>query len=158
MNHAHRGSPLFLVPLWLLLAGLCGATALDGIGDPTRPPAGVMLSAAAAASAAASGVAPAEAPPPEDRPKPVVLDLQSIRYQPDTGQAVAVINGEVVEVGDKVGDMRVISISRHGAELKGPAGVRKLTLRFDVIESSESDPLPEVGKVGTAARGRKESK
>jgi hypothetical protein len=146
-----------------MAASPCGAAAdFKGIGDPTLPPVGVAISAAGAASATASlpGHAPgqAQAPAPsEQRPKPVALDLQSIRFRPDTGHAVAVINGEVVEVGDKVAEMRVMSISRHGAELKGPAGLRKLTLRFDVIES-ESDPLPVVGKVGTAGRGLKESK
>lgn len=134
-----------------------GADDLTGIGDPTRPPPGVMVKrngtpgAAGAPGEAASG---ASVPDDDAQPKPVELSLQAIRFIPDTGHAVAMINGELVEVGDTVTGMRVMTISRTVTVLKGPGGLRRLTLELD---SDESNSKPTSGE-GAATGGRKESK
>jgi hypothetical protein len=134
---------------------------LKGIGDPTRAPAGVagkqsIGGARGSAVAAAQGASGASSPDGEaEKPKPVVLTLQAIRYDPGNGQAVAMINDELVEVGGKVSGLSVVSISRNVAVLKGPAGQRRLAL---LLESEEINPKSSTDKGGTAKRGRKEIK
>lgn len=134
------------------------ASALQGIGDPTRPPPGVVLKRNAAGEVIPTGPAgsASAASAPVDQPKPVALTLQAIRYEPSTKYAAAVINDEMVEVGDKVAGMTVMSISRSEAVLKGPAGLRKLTLRFEIEDEKTSTPDAREG--AAAERGRKESK
>jgi hypothetical protein len=87
--------------------------------------------------------------------KPVVLTLQAIRYDVRTGQAVALINDQVVLVGDKVGDMSLVSLSRNVAVLKGASGQRRLTLLPDTEDVNEN---PATDTAHAARRGRKESK
>ena len=69
------------------------------------------------------------------------------------------INDELVSVGDKVGGMRVISITRETAVLKGPSGVRRLSLLVDEREEMPSKAVSVASEKGEAAEGgRKESK
>ena len=138
---------------------------LKGIGDPTRPPPGLMVKpgqagvpAAPSGASGASGVAGSSGEAAAEKPRPVKLALQAIRYDLDTGDAVAMINDELVQVGSKVAGMSVVSISRHGAVLKGPSGTRRLRLLSDEAEE-EVDPKPASGTGETAKEGgRKESK
>jgi hypothetical protein len=131
--------------------------ALKGIGDPTRAPAGVTGKQAAGTPGSAAPAASGASSPEDEaeKPKPVVLTLQAIRYDLGNGQAVAMINDELVHIGDKVSGLSVVSISRNVAVLKGPAGQRRLVL---LLESEEMDPKSVTDKGGAAKRGRKESK
>lgn len=102
--------------LWL--AGLvASATALAQAPDPTRPAAALISpeSGGAAAAPAASGV------------QAVIL-----RHG---GKSGAVVNGQYVEVGGKLGDKRVLKISESEVVLMGAAGreVLKVTPAIDKV-------------------------
>ena len=147
-----------------LLAGVplltVGAQEIAGITDPTRAPPGLMLKtqggagpsgvgagaedAAMAASGAASA-ASAAAPPPAK------IVLGAIRYDIESGVGVALLDGQAVMVGAKVGGMTVLSITRNEVTLKGPGGIKRLTL---IDETDKSGPPA----AKTARRGRKETK
>lgn len=146
-----RIGPLLLLPL------IMSATAqpFKGVGDPTRPPAGAMRpqagsggpgAAASAASAASMPASAASAPEPR-----LPLQLDAIRFDAARGASVALINGELVRVGERVQALTVESISREDVVLRGASGIRRLTLR---IESEPPSPV----SARAAARGRKEKK
>lgn len=89
----------------LLLVACIGATsALAQVPDPTRP-AGVAM-----APAAAGGVA-----------APLESGVQAVILRRG-GKSAAVINGQYVEVGGKLGDKRVLSIGESEVVLKGEGG------------------------------------
>ena len=88
-----------------------------GQADPMRPPAG-MAEAPRAADAAA---APAAG---ESAVQTVILRHGS--------KPIAVIGGEQVTLGDRVGDARVVKISESEVVLAGPAGRQVLKLNPDV--------------------------
>jgi hypothetical protein len=121
-----------VIALALLLAGLVFAgfvpTAAAELNDPTRPPAGFV-------ERAASGEATALASPPAP------LELSALFLMGDSPYAV--LDGQVVRVGDSLPAGRVIRIDEHGVRLKTPAGTRQLEL------------LPEVKKT-PAGRARME--
>ncbi|MDO9236743.1 MAG: hypothetical protein Q7U28_12040 [Aquabacterium sp.] len=149
-----------------MLAGVplltVGAQEIAGITDPTRAPPGVLLKtqggagpsgagsgagaedAAMAASGAASA-ASAAAPPPAK------MVLGAIRYDIESGMGVALLDGQAVMVGAKVGGMTVLSITRNEVMLKGHGGIKRLTL---IDETDKSGPPA----AKTARRGRKEIK
>ena len=91
--------------LSVLLAGLIGAgPVLAQVPDPTRP-AGILLTPEAGAGAAA----------------PVESGVQTVILRPG-GKSAAVINGQYVVVGDKLGDKRVLKITESEVVLKGESG------------------------------------
>ncbi|MCX7156849.1 MAG: hypothetical protein NTW45_10470 [Rhodocyclales bacterium] len=91
--------------LSLLLAGLVGVgPVLAQVPDPTRP-AGIV-----AAPDGGEGVA-----------APVESGVQTVILRPG-GKSAAVINGQYVEVGDRLGDKRVLKISESEIVLKGESG------------------------------------
>lgn len=97
----------------LLIGGILGAgAALAQVPDPTRPP-DAEAAGSAAAAAADSGV------------QTVILRRG--------GKSAAVIDGQYVEIGGKVGDKRVLKISESEVVLKGPGGreVLKVTPAVD---------------------------
>jgi MSHA biogenesis protein MshK len=99
------------VLVWALAAGQAAAQAM---GDPTQPPA--ILAAPGGA------VAP-------DPSAPVALQLQSILVSREAGgRRVAVINGELVRPGAKIGDAVVISVNENTVVLR--RGKNKETLRL----------------------------
>jgi hypothetical protein len=93
-----------LGPLALLLAAWVGAgSALAQVPDPMRPAAAVMApDVAGGAGSVESGV-------------------QTVILRPG-GKSAAVINGQYVVVGDKLGDKRVLKISESEIVLKGESG------------------------------------
>lgn len=123
------------------LAVTGGAEPLKGVGDPTRPPPGLMPDAgradgggrgpgvaltglgaqatAAAASAAQAGAGKATFGP---------LVLQAIRYDAFAGQGLALISGQWVQAGERVHGMRVQSVSRDAVVLKGQGGLKRLSM------------------------------
>jgi MSHA biogenesis protein MshK len=81
----------------------------DDLRDPTRPPT-AMLAPAAAASA------PADAP-----------QLQSVLLGKGRPPA-AVISGQLVLLGGRLGDAKLVRVTERGAVLKGPQGETTLAL------------------------------
>lgn len=81
----------------------------DDLRDPTRPPA-AMLAPAAAASAVA------------DAPQ-----LQSVLLGKGRPPA-AVISGQLVLLGGRLGDAKLVRVTERGAVLKGPQGETTLAL------------------------------
>ena len=126
-----RRPPLAVTGLLLVAAALAQAGPL---ADPTRPPpglAGVPMPGASrtarglaaggpvTAARAAAATAPARALPAEV--------LQSVQL-PVRGPAVAMVDGQLVKAGDKVGDRLVLSIDSQGLVLRGDAGTERLWL------------------------------
>jgi MSHA biogenesis protein MshK len=91
-----------------LVAGSTAAAAQ--LADPTRPP------LAAEPAAAMAGARPS-----------VASGLQSVILR-KKGKPAALINGEIVELGGKVGESRLVKVSEDAVVLKGPAGVETLRL------------------------------
>lgn len=170
---------LCLVPVWV--QAMPWMEELKGIGDPTRPPYGAAMGKGGALPIEGAASDAAAAKP---KVKPVGLKLQGIRYDAARGHGVAMINDEIVEVGDSVSGMKVVSISAQMAVLKGPGGVRKLRLLVDPEEpapepqaepkadakaspashdtkaptegATDKQPVPDKGQDETAKGGRKE--
>jgi len=94
----------------LLLCMSCAAHAA-GLPDPTRPPAG--FDAGSAAAAQPSG--------------PVLQEVRTIG-----ARRSAVISGQAVKVGSRVGDAMVTRIDEDRVQLHGPEGMQTLKLFPDV--------------------------
>jgi MSHA biogenesis protein MshK len=96
-----------------LLAGMSSASAQEGasLPDPTRPPG--VLSGGGVEGGAEAG-----------------LRLQSVLTKGD--RPMAIISGQVVRVGEKVGEARLVRVTENEAVLRGPGGVERLFLVSDV--------------------------
>lgn len=102
------------IAVWVALGLAAGAASAQALGDPTQPPA--MLTAPAGAVVA-------------DSSEPAPLQLQSILVSREAGgRRVAVINGEVVRAGARIGDAVVDSVGEHTVVLR--RGKHKETLRL----------------------------
>ena len=114
--------------------GLVGA-GLAQVQDPTRPPAALVVPEPGAAAAS-----------------PVESGLQTVIMRPG-GKSAAVINGQYVEVGGKVGDRRVVRISESEVVLKGESGreVLRMTPAIDKMPSGKS-PAAKPKATGTPGR------
>lgn len=114
------------------------ASDLKNIADPTRPPPGLYRPAsvaagmpgtttpapAVAAASVASDAAPALAAPP-----PRGMRLQAVRHNGPSGGGVAMIDGELIELGGRVpGGWTLSAMNSDEVWLTGPAGQRRLTL------------------------------
>lgn len=99
----------------LLLAGFVGAgSAVAQVPDPTRPAAAVMTTEAPGSAAA-----------------PVESGVQTVILRPG-GKSVAVINGQQVAVGGKLGDKRVMKITESEVVLKGESGREVIRVTPDI--------------------------
>ena len=78
------------------------------IADPTRPPVGVPETEGEAGAAAG----------------PV---LQSVLI-PKAGRPLAVIDGQQVRLGERLGERRLVRLSEREAVLDGPLGIERLQL------------------------------
>lgn len=111
---ADRLKPLMthlMLPICLLLAAteLCAQS--GAVADPTRPP-------TAQGEAATSGAEVQDMAP---------VGLQTI-IRRKGAKPMAVINGETVTLGGKVGESRVTKITETEVVLDGPAGREVLTM------------------------------
>lgn len=117
-----------------LLGQAGGAVDLKNIADPTRPPPGMYRpapSAAAPAASAAAFAAPAasSAASAVVPPAPRAMRLQSVRHNGPSGGGVAMIDGELIELGGRVpGGWTLSAMNSEEVWLTGPAGQRRLTL------------------------------
>ncbi len=106
-----------VVATFAAFAAFPAAAAGQALGDPTQPPAVLAAPGSAAAVHAAD---PAE---------PAALQLQSILVSREAGgRRIAVINGEVVRAGAKIGDAVVESVGESSVVLR--RGKNKQTLRL----------------------------
>lgn len=122
--------------LKLLLAGILVApgwgTAVQAqLADPTKPPVAVSAPTPDAPNAAAASTG-----------------LQSIILR-KSGKPAALINGEVVELGGKLGEARLVRITEDSVVLKGPEGEETLRLTPAAVKK--------VGAGETAPRGSRET-
>lgn len=111
-----NGLRIGLIPWMFLLA--TGVPAQ--VADPTRPPDVLQVPADGAAFA-----------------MPVETGVQTIILRPG-GKAAAVINGQQVVVGGKLGDKRVVRITEREVVLKGAGG----TETIKVTPAVEKAPRP----------------
>lgn len=164
------GLTAIMVSLAWPLGGWSAEGDLKGIGDPTRPPPGVMLKqqqqmvggaigqfvnpggaiVPAGAAPAASAASDAEGGKTEEFTGSQ-WSLSGIRIDKATGQGVAIVGEDVVRVGDTIHGMKVVSITYDEVQIKGPDGIRKLKF-------SEVNEISGVTPVRSAKRGRKERK
>ncbi len=107
-----------------VLAVPCGYARAEALPDPTRPPAALE-----------APVAPSATTPP------AATGLQTIIRRVGRKPA-AVINGEYVELGAKVGEAKLLQIGDDSVILQGPAGKEVLKL------------TPNVGKAEPTAAGK----
>ena len=121
-----------------MLAG--HALAQVPMADPTRPPPALE----AASSVAADGTARANVAPP--------AGLQAIIRRPGR-KPVAVINGETVELGGKVGEATLVSLGDAEAILQGAQGKETLRLTPTALRLP-AGKLDQVGSVRTERVGR----
>lgn len=91
----------------LMLAVLIGAASAQ-VPDPTRPADAPVVTPGATGSSGGSAT-PAES------------GVQTVILRPG-GKSAAVINGQYVEVGGKLGDKRVLKITESEVVLKGESG------------------------------------
>lgn len=101
--------------------------------DPTRPPNAVLRAMSAkntgampAAPQASTDVASGASAPA--RPVKREARLTSVRVSASGHDNVALIDGQLVQVGDRVGDSTVASIDDNGVVLRGPKGSQRLSL------------------------------
>jgi len=111
---------LFWITLLASLAASAHVLAEDNLPDPTRPPAGLQTSTAASAPAVAE-----------------TLVLQSVLLNAGRSPA-AVISGQLVPLGGRLGELRLAQISEHGVQLKGPQGTTTLRLMPDVHKQARA--------------------
>lgn len=100
---------------WLLLSAIPAVAAAQTLVDPTRPPDSL---------GARSGVNP----------------LQSIIISPT--RRAAIVYGQTVELGEKVGDFRLIEVSENGVVLQGARGLEVLTLFPNMKMNKKATVLP----------------
>ncbi|HUW29967.1 MAG TPA: hypothetical protein VMV97_15340 [Sulfuriferula sp.] len=100
-----------LLPFAFFLAP--STSAADALQDPTRPPAELSMPQGGAGALAPSGP-----------------QLQSVQIS--ARQRSAMISGQHVKVGDKIGAARVVMITENEVVLKGGNGLQTLKLFPDV--------------------------
>ncbi len=124
-----RGVTAIIAGVATALLGLAGAAHAQ-LADPTRP-SGATVQAAESAPGETS----------------TASGLQSVILRKQ-GKPAALINGEVVELGGKVGEARLIKVSEDAVVLKGPGGEETLRL----MPAAEKKII-KVGAGGTAKSG-----
>ncbi|RIX46935.1 MAG: hypothetical protein D3M94_09550 [Rhodocyclales bacterium GT-UBC] len=100
---------LLILTLWS-----AGHHAAWADSDPTRPPATWLMQP--------GGEGDGSADP---------FRLQSVLW-PQQGKPVAIIGGQVVQIGGKVGGSTLVKLSEHDAVLRGADGITRLYLTPDV--------------------------
>lgn len=129
--------------LILALPFLLASPAWAQLADPTRPPAQAAVPVGDAASAAA--VAPA------------AIGLQSVILSRDgKGRPAAVINGEVVQLGGKVGEARLVKVAEDHVVLLSAEGRETLRLMPAAEKIMKVGAGKTAGSIGmNAAKGEK---
>lgn len=108
----------------------------ESLPDPTRPPAELAVVSSGAAVAEQGAV------------------LQSVILSP--GRDAAIISGQLVRLGEKFGDDRLVAVSEGQAVLKGAQGRRVLTL-FPEIARSRSGESQATAQAAGAVKIKKKT-
>lgn len=95
----------------LVLVG-ASAFAQRTVFDPMRPPVGIVADPASAADGKELAVSPV---------------LQSV-VVPVRGKPIAIIGGQQVRLGEKIGENRLVRLNEREAVLEGPGGIERLSL------------------------------
>ena len=111
-----------LIACGLALFAAMTVASAQALVDPTKPPAGIDKPATA------------EAPGEE---KPAAAGLQTIIRRKGEKPA-AVINGEYVTLGGRVGEARVVRIGEDSVTLRSGAGIEVLKLAPGIEKSAPS--------------------
>lgn len=111
----------------LVTAMFMAPWALAQLADPTRPPAQMMVPEIGGAAA------------------PVESGMQTVIVR-RKGKSGAVINGQYVEIGGKLGDKRVIKISESEVVLKGEAGREVIRLVPTIEKTPVAKPTAHAGR------------
>jgi MSHA biogenesis protein MshK len=133
------------------------ASALDMLPDPTRP---AVDFSATDGSADGTGAAGNDAKGVAAR-APSKQGLQSVILSP--GHRAAVINGETVALGGKIGGATLVEVRDSSVVLQGPQGKRVMEL-FPGISMNKVEPVaqkeakPVAPKIKKAAKKKKSSK
>ena len=138
------GTRLARHPFMAAVAALCAVAAFhshaQSMPDPTRPPPQFN---AAEGEAVSTG--------------PV---LQSVKISPT--ERSAIIGGDLVKLGGKYGDARVVKITEREVVLRSAAGIQTLKMYPDVEISPAVSPAPPapstVNTSGRAKQARKSGK
>jgi len=109
----------------VVLSLAAAALQAETLQDPTRPPASLLASPAPAASAPESA-----------------MQLQSVLLAKGRTPA-AVISGEVVVLGGRFRDAKLVRITERSAVLRGPQGETTLALLPDMNRTGHSPATPE---------------
>lgn len=128
-----------------VLACVAGSGAVahaQGLGDPTRP--AISEGAPAAGEAQKTRI---------DTP----AGLQSIIRRKGARPA-AIVNGQFVELGGKVGDAKLVQINDGDIVLQGPAGREELKLTPAVEKTTPVLPQTEKELGRQSSRGKKTKK
>lgn len=133
------------------LLALASAQALElgALPDPTRPPTsmargeGAALPAGPGAAVAARAASAASAPPAAPaRPRLTLIRLDV------NGRGVALIDGRLLSVGDRVGDAVLASIDAQGVVLRGARGWQRLPLIAPAASNKAVTPTSAVSEHG----------
>lgn len=119
--------------LFLLLAA-SGAFAQRATADPMRPPVGIAADPATSA---------------DGKELQTSLVLQSVVI-PAKGKPIAIIGGQQVRLGEKIGENRLVRLNEREAVLDGPGGVELLALTPLVEKSNDNQR----DKNGNASAGK----
>lgn len=117
------------------LALVCLHTSNAGaleIKDPTQPP--MTRAAPAAGTGRVTGLLRPNAPSSPALPPPRVQSL----HLPEHGAASALIDGRLLHVGDRLGELTITQIDPQGVELKSTRGMERLQIVTGILKT----PLP----------------
>ena len=116
MAFALKLLPLFLCPALALAQGT-GAS----LKDPTQPPASFSATLTGESGLSATGA------PGGGRLRSIIMPRRG-------GKPTALIDGQIVRLGGKLGDARLIRLTESEAVLEGPSGRETLYLTPDVTK------------------------
>ena len=115
----------FRYAVCVVMSLMAAALQAETLQDPTRPPASLLAAPSPAASAPESA-----------------LQLQSVLLGKGRTPA-AVISGEVVVLGGRFRDTKLVRITERSAVLRGPQGDTTLALLPDTNRQGHSPATPE---------------
>lgn len=134
---------------FIALAGCFGTCTAQAPMDPTRPMA--LPTAAASAPAGAGGLPQAPAAPAS---APQLQSVQTSRQ----GTPSALVDGQVVRIGDRIGAGAVVAIDAQGLTLRSPRGAEQRLLLASGIRKTPSSTSAEPGAAVLAAGPAKDSR
>lgn len=126
---------LKLAVLAVVSGGVVPGLAWGQLADPMRPPGGVAVTAVPGADGAAGGDS--------------VAGVQAVFIRPG-GRSSALVNGQMLYVGDKLAEKKVIKITESEVVLRSESGRETMKLIPDVMKTPHKNiaAKPLAGNVG----------